>query len=189
MRRVPRAWVWVEVAVLSSGAKDPPDFQSWVSTHGDALMRFAYLVTGDHDRAADAVQDALVAACQRWPRIIARGSPDAYLRRCVVNADTSRWRRFRRRERLEPDPTLLARQEVAADTAGRVVLEDAMWSLCQQLPLRQRAAIVLRYYDDYPDAEIAAVLACSVSTVRSQIHRGLATLRHKISASEEAVTP
>jgi RNA polymerase sigma factor (sigma-70 family) len=108
----------------------------------------------------------------------------------VVNADTSRWRRFVRRERLEPDPTLFAKQGTGADTAGRVVLEDAMWSLCQQLPPRQRAAIVLRYYyDDYADAEIAAVLACSVSTVRSQIHRGLATLRNKISATEEATTP
>lgn len=172
-----------------SRSDDLPDFQSWVRAHGDALMRFAYLVTGDHDRAADAVQDALVAAWQRWQRIVTHGSPDAYLRRCVVNADTSRWRRFRRKERLEPDPTLLVKSRTEADTAGRVALEDAMWSLCQQLPPRQRAAIVLRYYDDYSDAEIAAVLECSVSTVRSQIHRGLATLRNKISATEEATTP
>ncbi|TDV56606.1 SigE family RNA polymerase sigma factor [Actinophytocola oryzae] len=168
---------------------DPPDFQSWVGAHGDALMRFAYLVTGDHDRAADAVQDALVAVCQRWQRIVARGSPDAYLRRCVVNADTSRWRRFLRMERLEPDPTLFAEPGTGVDTAGRVVLEDAMWSLCLRLPARQRAAIVLRYYEDYADAEIAAVLDCSVSTVRSQIHRGLATLRDRIGETEEAVTP
>jgi RNA polymerase sigma-70 factor (sigma-E family) len=176
------------VAALSLN-DEPSDFQSWVQANGDALMRFAYLVTGDHDRAADAVQDALVAACQRWQRITARGSPDAYLRRCVVNADTSRWRRFYRRERLAPDPTLFAKQRTGADTAGQVVIEDAMWSLCLRLPPRQRAAIVLRYYDDYADAEIAAVLECSVSTVRSQIHCGLATLRDKISATEEAATP
>lgn len=168
---------------------DPPDFQSWVTANGDALMRFAYLVIGDRDRAADAVQDALVVACQRWRRIVAHGSPDAYLRRCVVNADTTRWRRFLRREQLAPDPTLYGTQETGADTAGKVVLEDAMWSLCLRLPPRQRAAIVLRYYDDYPDAEIAAVLGCSTSTVRSQIHRGLATLRDKIRATEEAATP
>lgn len=172
-----------------SGSDDLPDFQSWVSAHGDALTRFAYLVTGDHDRAADAVQDALVAACVRWRRIVARGDPDAYLRRCVVNADRSRWRRFRRRERLAADPTLFGEPGTGADTAGRVVDEDAMWSLCQQLPPRQRAAIVLRYYDGYSDAEIAAVLACSVSTVRSQIHRGLATLRNRLSVNEEATTP
>jgi RNA polymerase sigma factor (sigma-70 family) len=64
-----------------------------------------------------------------------------------------------------------------------------MWSLCLQLPPRQRAAIVLRYYDDYSDAEIAAVLECSTSTVRSQIHRGIATLRDKFTATEEAATP
>lgn len=172
-----------------SAYDDLPDFESWVKANGDALMRFAYLVTGNHDRAADAVQDALVAACQRWRRIVARGSPDAYLRRCVVNADTSRWRRFLRRERLEADPTFFARPGAGTDPAGKVVLEDAMWSLCLQLPARQRAAIVLRYYDDYSDAEIAAVLECSVSTVRSQIHRGLATLRNKINATEEAATP
>jgi RNA polymerase sigma-70 factor (sigma-E family) len=176
------------VAALGSN-DDLPDFQSWVRANGDALMRFAYLVIGDRDRAADAVQDALVAACPRWRRIVARGSPDAYLRRCVVNADTSRWRRFLRRERLEPDPMLFAKQGTETDTAGKVVLEDAMWSLCQQLPPKQRAAIVLRYYDDYSDTDIAAVLECSVSTVRSQIHRGLATLRDKISVNEEAATP
>jgi RNA polymerase sigma-70 factor (sigma-E family) len=153
------------------------------------LARFAYLVIGDHDRAADAVQDALVAAYQHWHRLVARGSPDAYVRRCVVNADRSRWRRFLRRERLASDPTLFAHPNPAADPAGAVVLEDAMWSLCQQLPSRQRAAIVLRYYDDYADADIAAVLACSVGTVRSQIHRALATLRTKIDITEEATTP
>jgi RNA polymerase sigma-70 factor (sigma-E family) len=188
MRGVPRAWVSAEVAVLNR-SDDPPDFPSWVRANGDALRRFAYLVIGDHERAADAVQDALVVACQRWRRIVAHGSPDAYVRRCVVNADTTRWRRFLRRERLEPDPTLFGRPGAGADTAGRVVLEDAMWSLCLQLPPRQRAAIVLRYYDDYSDTEIAAVLECSTSTVRSQIHRGIATLRDKFSATEEAATP
>jgi RNA polymerase sigma-70 factor (sigma-E family) len=174
---------------LSGSDDDLPDFQSWVTANGDALMRFAYLVIGDRDRAADAVQDALVVACQRWRRIVAHGIPDAYLRRCVVNADTTRWRRFLRRERLEPDPTLFGKPGTDADTAGRVVIEDAMWSLCLRLPPRQRAAIVLRYYDDYSDAEIAAVLECSTSTVRSQIHRGLATLRTRITATEEAAAP
>jgi hypothetical protein len=60
-----------------SGSDELPDIQSWVRANGDALMRFAYLVTGNHDRAADAVQDALVAACPRWQRIVKRGSPDS----------------------------------------------------------------------------------------------------------------
>jgi RNA polymerase sigma-70 factor (sigma-E family) len=188
MRSSSSAWVLAEVVVLS-GSDDLPDFPSWVEAHGAALLRFAYLVTGDHDRAADAVQDALVAACQRWQRIVARGSPDAYLRRCVVNANNSRWRRFLRREQLAADPTLLGKPGTEADTAGRVVLEDEMWSLCLRLPPRQRAAIVLRYYDDYSDTDIAAVLECSVSTVRSQIHRALATLRTTMNATEEAATP
>ncbi|PXY27898.1 SigE family RNA polymerase sigma factor [Prauserella muralis] len=168
---------------------DRPAFETWVATRGDALMRFAYLVTGDRERAADAVQDALVGACARWERIVERGDPEAYLRRCVVNADTSRWRRFQRRERPEADATRLAEPDAGVDVAQAVVLEETLWALGGRLPARQRAAVVLRYYEDRSDTEIAAILECSVSTVRSQIHRGLATLHDWLAATEEAATP
>ncbi|ADB30155.1 RNA polymerase, sigma-24 subunit, ECF subfamily [Kribbella flavida DSM 17836] len=161
----------------------PPDFDTWVSHRGAGLLRFAYLVTRDRGRAEEAVQDALVAAYPRWSRIGA--DPDAYVRRCIVNADISRWRRFFRRETPVDDPAVfvdLGEPAVGGSTTGadHAVLHadaDAVWRLCASLPTRQRAAVVLRYYEGLPDAEIAEVLGCTAATVRSQIHRALGSLR------------
>ncbi|PXY30397.1 E family RNA polymerase sigma-70 factor [Prauserella sp. PE36] len=162
------------------------DLEAWIDVHGGALLRFAYLLTADRDRAADAVQDALVAAYPRWERIVAHGDPGAYLRRSVVNAHTSRWRRSLRREQPVADVAGLAGQ--IDDPADRIAIEDALWLLCRSLPRKQRAAVVLRYYEGRSDAEIAATLDCSVSTVRSQIHRALATLRTRLADDEEEVS-
>lgn len=160
-------------------AQDSPDFESWVRASGAGLLRFAYLVLRDHDRAEEAVQDALVAACPRWKRIVRSGDPGPYLRRCVINADVSRWRRFGRRETPFADLAELADSAID-DPADSVVDDDALWELCGTLPLKQHAAVVLRYYEGRTDAEIAEALGCTVSTVRSQIHRALATLRGRI---------
>ncbi|TDD54933.1 SigE family RNA polymerase sigma factor [Kribbella antibiotica] len=150
-----------------------PEFDDWVAQRGAALLRFAYLVTRDHSRAEEAVQDALISAYPRWKKISRDGDPEAYVRRSIVNADISRWRKFFRRETVtdelfvapSPDPAL-----AHADA-------DAVWVLCATLPTKQRAAVVLRYYEDLPDGDIAVILECSPATVRSQIHRALATLR------------
>jgi RNA polymerase sigma-70 factor (sigma-E family) len=154
-------------------------------TAGPGLLRFAYLITRDHGRAEEAVQDALVAAYSRWSRIGA--DPDAYVRRCIINADISRWRRFFRRETPVDDPDLLAGPELGSsvDYAVAHAEKDAVWTLCASLPTRQRAAVILRYYEGLPDAEIAEILDCSASTVRSQIHRALASLRTTLSTAEE----
>lgn len=164
--------------------EDPPDFETWVRTSGAALLRFAFLVLRDHDRAEEAVQDALVATYPRWRRIARAGDPGAYLRRCVINADVSRWRRFGRRETPVADLARLTDDSID-DYAGRIVDEDALWALCGTLPVKQRAAVVLRYYEGRTDAEIATALACTESTVRSQIHRALATLRSKLTVEQE----
>lgn len=160
------------------------DFESWVRAEGAALLRFAFLLLRDSDRAEEAVQDALVSAYPRWQRIVAGGDPGAYLRRSVVNADTTRWRRFRRRETpvAEPRP---ADERDTADHAESAAQEDAAWALCATLPTKQRAAIVLRYFEGRSDAEIAAALDCSPATVRSQIHRALATLRGRLTLQQE----
>jgi RNA polymerase sigma-70 factor (sigma-E family) len=164
---------------------DEPDFDTWVSHRGAGLLRFAYLITRDHGRAEEAVQDALVAAYSRWSRIGAE--PDAYVRRCIINADISRWRRFFRRETLVEDPDLLSGSVlgVGIDHAVAHAEKDAVWTLCASLPTRQRAAVILRYYEGLPDAEIAEILGCSAGTVRSQIHRALASLRTTLSTAEE----
>lgn len=160
-----------------------PDFDEWVQSRGAALLRFAYLITRDHARAEDAVQDALVAAYPRWSKILRGGDPEAYLRRCVINADISRWRKFFRRETPVGEPA--AFDDVTDDHATPYAEQDAVWRLCAALPTKQRAAVVLRYYEDLPDTDIAEILGCSTSTVRSQIHRALASLRTTLSAPEE----
>jgi RNA polymerase sigma-70 factor (sigma-E family) len=157
------------------------DFDEWVQARGAALLRFAYLVTRDHTRAEEAVQDALVAAYSRWSRISA--DPEAYLRRAVVNADISRWRKFFRRETPVGEATTF--ESATADHAGAYAEHDAVWALCASLPTKQRAAVVLRYYEGLPDNEIAEILDCTPGTVRSQIHRALASLRTTLSTTEE----
>ncbi|WP_427885681.1 SigE family RNA polymerase sigma factor [Kribbella sp. GL6] len=158
-----------------------PDFDEWVADRGAALLRFAYLVTRDHSRAEEAVQDALIAAYSRWSRICRAQDPEAYVRRSIVNADISRWRRFFRRETPTSDTGPAG---AAPDPADAQAEQDAVWALCATLPAKQRAAVVLRYYEDLPDAEIALILDCSPATVRSQIHRALASLRTAIGTEE-----
>ena len=162
---------------------ETPDFDEWVAQRGAALLRFAYLLTRDHARAEEAVQDALIAAYSRWTRICRGQDPEAYVRRSIVNADISRWRRFLRRE--TPTAELTA-ESAGTDLADAQAEQDAVWTLCATLPTKQRAAVVLRYYEDLPDAEIAEILDCSPATVRSQIHRALATLRTTLTTAEEA---
>ena len=162
---------------------ETPDFDDWVAQRGAALLRFAYLLTRDHARAEEAVQDALMAAYSRWARICRDHDPEAYVRRSIVNADISRWRRFLRRETPTAEP---AEPSSGPDHAVAQAEHDAVWTLCATLPTKQRAAVVLRYYEDLPDAEIAAILDCSPATIRSQIHRALVTLRTTLTTAEEA---
>ena len=160
---------------------DPPDFDTWVSHRGAGLLRFAYLITRDRGRAEEAVQDALIAAYSRWARICRVQDPEAYVRRSIVNADISRWRRFFRRETPTEDA---GTTNASPDHAVAQAEHDAVWALCATLPAKQRAAVVLRYYEDLPDAEIAVILDCSPATVRSQIHRALASLRTTVGTEE-----
>ncbi len=131
---------------------ETPEFDEWVAQRGAALLRFAYLLTRDHARAEEAVQDALIAAYSRWSRICRGQDPEAYVRRSIVNADISRWRRFLRRETPTAD---LPPSGSGPDHAETQAEQDAVWTLCATLPTKQRAAVVLRYYEDLPDADIA----------------------------------
>ena len=160
-----------------------PSFDAWVAARGPALIGFAYLVTADRARAEEAVQDALSRAYGKWARVCRGRDPEPYVRRMIVNADISGWRRFGKHERPVAE-VIPAAAASGHDLAQTVTDEDAMWRLCAGLPRRQRAAVVLRYYEDLPDAQIAAILDCSESTVRSQIHRALATMRAHL--TEEA---
>ena len=158
----------------------PAAFDAWAVASGPGLLVFAQVVTGNAADAADAVQDALVAVFPRWRRLSQTGSPDAYARRVIVNRSISWWRRVGRRER----PT--DRWEDRADPLGTAGDPTAVVArtLLFGLPVRQRAAVVLRYYEDLPFADIGEILDCPSSTARSLVHRGLATLRAQLEAPE-----
>jgi RNA polymerase sigma-70 factor (sigma-E family) len=130
------------------------------------------MLTHDQGRAEDLVQDALVKVHRRWDRVRAAEQPDAYVRRVVTNEFLS-WRRRRSNTEL---PGGLHNTPVA-DPNALVDERDAMWRALAVLPPRQRAVLVLKFYEDMPDAQIAAVLECAPGTVGSLASRGLATLR------------
>lgn len=130
------------------------------------MVRLAYLLTGDRAVAEELVQDAFVSVHRGWDRAT---NPPAYLRTTVVNACRS----WGRRRVLEID-----RRPRAPEPATLVT--DELWDVLRTLPARQRAAVVLRYYEDLPDREIAGLLGCREATVRSSIHRALAALRKEV---------
>jgi RNA polymerase sigma-70 factor (sigma-E family) len=149
-------------------------FEEYVDAYLPRLSRFAAVLAGDRSLAEDVLQTVLARACAQWERVAAADSPHAYVRRMLVNEYLS-WRRRRQRVVLMPDLDGLA--QAMGDYAEQYAQRVALLQLVQRLPARQRAAVVLRYYEDLDDRQIAAVLGCTVSTVRSNIARALATLR------------
>ena len=154
------------------------DFDRWAAERGQSLLVFATAVTGNREAGRDAVQDALVAVYLRWRRLVARGEPDAYARRIIVNRHISWWRRLGRRERLTAfDDHSGSTTEAAED---RLADADVARRLLAGLPARQRAAVALRFYDDLAFAEIGLILDCPESTARSYVHRALERLRAQL---------
>ncbi|MEV6287200.1 SigE family RNA polymerase sigma factor [Kribbella sp. NPDC051770] len=144
------------------------------------LQRTAYMLTADAHTAEDLVQSVLTRAHRRWKRIGGLEHPKAYLRTMVVNEFLSWRRRLKNRELPLAD---LADTPSTEDLSTRQVERDAAWRLLATLPRRQRAVLVLRYYEDLPDDEIATVLGCTASTVRSNAARALAALRADLGAT------
>jgi RNA polymerase sigma-70 factor (sigma-E family) len=153
-------------------------FREFVLARRSALSRTAYLLTGDHTVAEDLLQASLVRTAEHWHRIVG-GDPEAYLRRVMVNERTSRWRRRRYAVEVPTSTeslTALA-TEAGPDTADAVVRRATLVAALAQLAPRQRAVIVLRFFDDLTEAQTAEVLGCSLGTVKSQAHQALARLR------------
>jgi RNA polymerase sigma-70 factor (sigma-E family) len=154
-------------------------YEEFADSRLAALLRYALMLTGDPHTAQDLVQETMVRVQLNWRRVARADSPENYVRRMLTNQYVD-WRRgsWLRRVRLrpEPDPTVAAPRDHAQYSADR----DQVWSWLERLPPRQRAALVLRFYEDLPDAEIAEVLGCAVGTVRASISRGLATLRAEL---------
>jgi RNA polymerase sigma-70 factor (sigma-E family) len=151
------------------------DFETYVGARTGALLRLAYLLTGDRHLAEDLVQEALGRAHRRWGQIRRAENPHAYVRRMIVNQHIS-WRRRRSSTELPVEPAAVPdRSSAAAD--DRVLQRDVTWRALQRLPDRQRAVLVLRYYEDLTDAEIAVTINAAVGTVRSLAARAFARLR------------
>jgi len=166
-----------ETATRLQGVGVSDDFEAYVAARGPALMRLAYVLTGNEADAQDVVQEALSRALPRWQRIAAADDPDAYVRRMVVNAHVSWWRKFKRKESPVHEVVLPDTHAGADDETVVRAGNDELWAACVRLPRDQRAAVVLRYYEQLSFAEIAALSGVAEATARSRVHRGLATLR------------
>lgn len=151
-------------------------FDDYVVARGQALLRLAWLMARDEHLAQDVVQEALAKASTRWSRIERAGSPDAYVRKMVVNELLS-WRRRRHdvpTDRIAERP---AHGSYGGDPAGDHADRDQVLGLLATLPRQQRAVLVLRYYEGLDDESIAALIGCAPVTVRAHVSKALARLR------------
>ena len=154
--------------------RDEDEFVGFAQASRARLRRTAYLLCGDWDRASDHVQEALIRVYVAWPRLERAGREYAYARKAVVSAVLDHARRRSSTEVVvEPDASLPAEGDLAATVTARAALMAAL----ADLPPRQRACVVLRYFEDLSVADAAAVLGCSEGTVKSQTARALGRLR------------
>ena len=150
--------------------QDDEQFSAFVAARSRHLLHAAHLLTGDRHRAEDLLQAALTRAYLRWDRI---DEPEGYVRRTMVNAHLDWWRRKPWREQVTDDLP----EAAGPDDAASYDVRDAVLSALATLSGRQRAVVVLRYYEGLSESEIAAALGCSTGTVKSAASRALARLR------------
>jgi RNA polymerase sigma-70 factor (sigma-E family) len=148
-------------------------FREFVAARGRALMRTAYLLTGDSHLAEDLLQTALGKVASRWWRIQSKEAAEAYTRTALYREFVS-WRRVRRNHEL---PSARLPDEGGADFTERSIRRITVQAALRRLPAKQRAVLVLRYYEDLDIGETARLLGCSPGTVKSQTHDALARLR------------
>ncbi|MEV4210445.1 SigE family RNA polymerase sigma factor [Micromonospora sp. NPDC049662] len=159
-------------------SRDPleEEFREFVAARSAALLRTAYLLSGDWATAEDLLQTALTKTYLAWKRLGGIEAVEPYARRVMVNTSTSWWRRRWHGER----PTEVLPERPGLDEIERQLDRDLLWRHLKELPSRQRAVLVLRYYEDLSEAQTAALLDISPGTVKSQASRALATLRRRM---------
>jgi RNA polymerase sigma-70 factor (sigma-E family) len=152
---------------------DEAEFNDFVVARWPRLVRTAYLLTGDRHHAEDLAQTALTRVYQGWARVSAADNPDAYLHRILVRCNASRFRRRRVAEHLTEIP-----ERAHPDVAEQIAQRSALVAALQDLPRKQRAIVVLRFWSDLSERQTAEAAGCSVGSVKSQTHRALAKLRN-----------
>ena len=162
---------------------DASEFEAYVAADGSRLLRVAYLMVGDRAEAEDLVQVCLLRVLRRWNRI--DGSPHPYARAVLARLATDRWRRLHARPRQVP---LVDEHLDAADPFGAADVRQALVTGLRALPARQRAALVLRYFEGLSEAETAATMGVSSGTVKTHTARGLAALRASLATADEGTT-
>lgn len=169
---------WGLKEVVSASSADEASFDAFVAARGQALWRFAYLLTADRHTAEDLVQSTLVETWRRWGRIGGMEHAEAYVRRVMATTHLRWWRR----RRVQESPGELP-ERGAEDQMPPTDLLRALAAL----PVAQRAVVVLRYFDDRTEAQVAALLGCSIGTVKSHHARALARLRTLPALAKEAL--
>jgi RNA polymerase sigma-70 factor (sigma-E family) len=171
---------------------DVAAFSEFVEARSISLFRTAYLMVGDYQLAQDLLQEALVKTLVAWPRLRDHATVEAYTRRIVVNTSIT----WRRRKSFHERPAETLPEPAGADAVEDLVAHDELVEHLLALAPRQRAAIVLRYYQDLTEAQAAEAMGCSVGTVKSQVSDGLARLRSSMGpdldyaiTSEQEMTP
>ena len=163
------------------------EFDEYVAARGPALERYAFVLTGDVQRSQDLVQTALLKAYRRWRWVVRADHPDAYVRRIVTTSYLD-WRR-RRGSDEQPVETVPDVAAAGADPADRVAERDEVRRALATLTAQQRAVLVLRHYEGYDDAAIAAVLGCGEGTVRGHASRGGQRLREALQQNRVTEEP
>ena len=161
-------------------ATDRQAFDDLVDTRTAGLLRTAYLLTGDWGTAEDLLQTALVKTWFRWDRVRDKDAAEAYVRQVMTRTFATWWRRKWRGEVATGELPERPGYDHYADVDQRHALRRAL----AELPPRQRAIVVLRFYEDLPEAEVASLLGCSVGTVKSTASRALVRLRGLVDVTE-----
>jgi RNA polymerase sigma-70 factor (sigma-E family) len=175
---------WQQIAMPNSLDGVEGDFGQFLAARSAALFGTALLLTGDAHAADDLVQATLEKACRKWGRAVRADSPEAYVRRIMVNLAKDSWRRDRGRRELPLTEELVG----GADPFRRTDQRDELIRALLRLPIRMRTILVLRYFDDLEDPSIAGLLGISQATVRSQCARGVTRLRAEVEADRTVLS-
>lgn len=164
-------------------ASDDASFTAFVSARWSSLYRTSYLLTGDPTQAEDLLQTALLKTYTAWRRVAGMGAPEAYVRAILVNSLIS----DRRRKSVSNEFARAELPELQVDGHEDDVIDRAqLWEQIRVLPPKQRAVVVLRYYEDMSERQIAETLGCSTGTVKSQASDALRTLRRAMTVPDGA---